>query len=647
MAQIVLNVGTNANDGTGDTLRAAMVNINTMFTEVFSAPGITSDAILIADNTISAIRSDDDLIFNPSGTGSITFPAIRFNDNNIEGTRTNEDINIIPAGSGTVIFGALSFSGNNITSTRSNDNINLIPAGSGSVIIGGINFSGTSIFSDDSSIININEGLIVDGTVNVSGTTTLTGAVTASSTLGVTGAATLSSTLNVSGATTLTTTTIDNLTIQDSNISSSSNADIYITPGGTGDVVLSALRVNGTTLNSSDSSKITVAEALDVTGALVAVTSLNIAGDGATVTGIKDEDNMASDSNVKLATQQSIKKYVDDKATAEDLDFQGDSGGALAIDLDSETLTIAGGTNITTSGSSNTLTISLDSALSGLTSVGVGSLTLAGNDITSSSNADINITPGGTGTLVVSDLTIDSNISITDNEIKTTATNSPLEISASGSGQVVMAKADINSGTIDNTIIGGTTPLAGTFTTLTANTSAVIDGVTITDNTISTNASNAPLELTGNGSGGVNISGFTFPTSDGSSGQFISTNGLGVLSFATAGATLDYSDIADATTTVATSTTTVINTFAKASYRSAKYVISITDATNTRYEILDANVTHDGTNAFISTFGSTTNYTGGLATYSADINGSNVEVKVTNISADSCVFKFQRTAIDV
>jgi hypothetical protein len=38
---------------------------------------------------------------------------------------------------------------------------------------------------------------------------------------------------------------------------------------------------------------------------------VNIAGDGATVTGIKDEDNMASNSAVKLATQQSIKAYVD------------------------------------------------------------------------------------------------------------------------------------------------------------------------------------------------------------------------------------------------------------------------------------------------------------------------------------------------
>ena len=574
MAQITLNVGTNANDGTGDTLRDAMISVNTMFTEVYTAPGISSEAILIDDNTISAIRSNDDLIFNPSGTGSVTFPAIKFNDNNIQGIRSNEDINIIPSGTGGVVFGALSFAGNNITGTRSNEDINLIPSGSGGVVIGGLSFAGN----------------------NITGTR--------------------------------------------------SNDDINLIPGGTGDVVLSALRVNGTTLNSSDSGKITIAEAVDVTGATM-LGALVFSAGGATVTETLDEDNMASDSATKLATQQSIKKYVYDSVTAEDLDFQGDSGGALNIDLDSETLDIAGGTNITTTGSGNTLTIALDASLAGLTSVGVGSLTLAGNDITSSSNADINITPGGTGTIVISDLTIDSNISITDNEIKATVSNSNLEISASGTGQVVMAKADINSGTIDNTIIGGTTPLAGTFTTLTANTSAVIDGVTISDNIVTTNASNSPLVLTGNGSGGVNISGFTFPISDGSSGQFISTNGLGVLSFATAGATLDYSDIADATTSVGTSTTTVINTFAHASYRSCKYFISITDATNTRYEILEANVTHDGTNAFISTFGSTTNYTGGLATYTADINGSNVEVKVTNISADTCVFKFQRIAIDV
>ena len=51
------------------------------------------------------------------------------------------------------------------------------------------------------------------------------------------------------------------------------------------------------------------------TGATV-VNSLNLNGDGATVTGIKDEDNMASNDANKLATQQSIKAYVDSTVAA-------------------------------------------------------------------------------------------------------------------------------------------------------------------------------------------------------------------------------------------------------------------------------------------------------------------------------------------
>ena len=78
---------------------------------------------------------------------------------------------------------------------------------------------------------------------------------------------------------------------------------------------------------------------------------------------VLDQDNMTSDSATALATQQSIKAYVDTKFTAADLDFQGDSGGALSIDLDSETLDIAGGDGISTAGSSNTLTVSLDTAV--------------------------------------------------------------------------------------------------------------------------------------------------------------------------------------------------------------------------------------------------------------------------------------------
>ena len=74
---------------------------------------------------------------------------------------------------------------------------------------------------------------------------------------------------------------------------------------------------------------------------------------------ILDEDNMSSNSATSLATQQSIKAYVDTQLTAEDLDFAGDSGTG-SVDLDSQTFTVAGSAGLDTSASSQTLTIALD-----------------------------------------------------------------------------------------------------------------------------------------------------------------------------------------------------------------------------------------------------------------------------------------------
>ena len=105
-----------------------------------------------------------------------------------------------------------------------------------------------------------------------------------------------------------------------------------------------------------------------------------------TIDGFIDEDTMSTNSATHVPTQQSVKAYVDAQLTAQDLDFQGDSGGALSIDLDSETLDIAGGTNINTVGGGNTLTVNLDSTLSGLTAVTAnnfyGSLNGNGSQIT-------------------------------------------------------------------------------------------------------------------------------------------------------------------------------------------------------------------------------------------------------------------------
>jgi hypothetical protein len=96
-------------------------------------------------------------------------------------------------------------------------------------------------------------------------------------------------------------------------------------------------------------------------------------GSSTSVNSILDEDNLNSDSPTALATQQSIKAYVDSQVTAQDLDFQGDSGGVLSIDLDSEVLTLNGGTGIDTVGSENTMQFSIDSTV--VTLVGVQVLT--------------------------------------------------------------------------------------------------------------------------------------------------------------------------------------------------------------------------------------------------------------------------------
>ena len=77
----------------------------------------------------------------------------------------------------------------------------------------------------------------------------------------------------------------------------------------------------------------------------------SIAG-GTEMTGILDEDNMASDSNVKLATQQSIKAYSDTKlplaggTMSGNVDF-GDNDITNVDSFDADKLSIAGGTEMT------------------------------------------------------------------------------------------------------------------------------------------------------------------------------------------------------------------------------------------------------------------------------------------------------------
>ena len=93
---------------------------------------------------------------------------------------------------------------------------------------------------------------------------------------------------------------------------------------------------------------------------------------GVSGSAVLDEDNMSSNSATKLATQQSIKAYVDTTVSGQDLDFAGDSGTG-SIDLDSQTFTITGGTGIDTSISGQTVTIAIDNTI--VTKTGTQTLT--------------------------------------------------------------------------------------------------------------------------------------------------------------------------------------------------------------------------------------------------------------------------------
>ena len=201
--------------------------------------------------------------------------------------------------------------------------------------------------------------LNVAGAANIAGTMTLSGNVIVSGTLGAD--------LIPDG---------DNT--RDIGSTGAEWKDLYL--DGTANIdalVADTADINGGTV---DGTVIGGSTAAAVTGTtVVANTSINIAGDGATVTGIKDEDDMASNSATKLATQQSIKAYVDSQVTAQDLDFAGDSGGAQNVDLDSQSLTFTGGTGIDTTGSSQTVTFAIDSTVATLT----GSQTLTNKTLTS------------------------------------------------------------------------------------------------------------------------------------------------------------------------------------------------------------------------------------------------------------------------
>ena len=92
----------------------------------------------------------------------------------------------------------------------------------------------------------------------------------------------------------------------------------------------------------------------------------------------------SNDNDTTLPTSDAVKDYVDSQTTAQDVDIGGDSGTG-AVDLDSQSLTIAGTSNeIETVASGQTITIGLPNNVT------------VGNNLT----VDGNLTVNGTQTTV-------------------------------------------------------------------------------------------------------------------------------------------------------------------------------------------------------------------------------------------------------
>jgi len=107
----------------------------------------------------------------------------------------------------------------------------------------------------------------------------------------------------------------------------------------------------------------------------------------------------------------------------------------------------------------------------------------------------------------------------------------------------------------------------------------------------------------------------------------------------------DFGNLVETVTTVTNSITT-LDSWSASSYRSAKYTVSITDNTNSEYQVCDVNVVHNGTTPSVLVVGE--NYTGASSrmSFTATIATGTLSLKGTGTSANNTV-KYIRTLFPV
>ena len=451
-----VTIGGNITIGDADT---DSININA---------DISSNLIPNADNTFnigsSTKRYKD--IFGTRFLGtSAEIGGLQVISNTIQSVSTNSNITINPQGTGiAIVDGQLRVTGTlQVSSSQTIDmgsnriqsvaNPTASTDAANKAYVDGLTGGATGFtLVDDSSTATVIAG---GETLAISGSGLVTTNISSNDQLTITVAAQTLDIVTTAGATTTNAITVgslivDSITIDQNNITTNStNANLVLLANGTG---------------------------------LIEVDS-NIDMNSNKVVNVTDPTN---------AQDAATKAYVDAQLTAQDLDFQGDSGGALSIDLDSETLDIAGGTGIDTTGSSNTLTVSIDSTVATLTGsqtltnktltspvissitsasdlivdvpgdvfldaggkdivfrydgVQFGLFTASGTDLLIQSGSTTMLTGNGANAIFAGNVTTNGNlitpqVTISDNNITTTNTNSDLVIDPAGTGNLVVQGA--------------------------------------------------------------------------------------------------------------------------------------------------------------------------------------------------------------
>jgi hypothetical protein len=190
---------------------------------------------------------------------------------------------------------------------------------------------------------------------------------------------------------------------------------------------------------------------------------------GVSVTAILDEDNMASDSATSLATQQSIKAYVDAQVGANnelsEVLANGNTTGGNDILFDDNDKAIFG--------AGSDLQIYHSGSNSHITESGTGNLIIRADDFRVQSNAGEEY------------IAADANGAVSlryDNDEKLATTSTGVDVTGTAVVDGLTATtADIDGGTIDDTVIGATTAAAGSFTTVGATGNITSEGQVITD----------------------------------------------------------------------------------------------------------------------------------------------------------------------